>query len=222
MALRAGVVRRRRHLVLRAALRRACMRLLLLGNGHRAREASRGCRSPSRRGSIKPELGQLRPAWIGLTLMPVVRRRDVQIDPAHRAQACALGSAEHLRRERQRSASRAHEDNSRTPPSTYGDRSSSLSPGWETSRESTAIAGTAGSRHRMHGPESVASNRSRSAYPRRSCARRRLARVWAPSTPGSARRRARTDRPRPQGPAADPRRRSDGGRRDRTHRSAGP
>ncbi len=65
VALRALVEHRSADLVLRAALVRARMRLLLLGDSHATREISGSL--------VELQFRQLRPAWIGLALVRVIR-----------------------------------------------------------------------------------------------------------------------------------------------------
>lgn len=51
---------------------------------------------------LEPQFRQLRPARIGLAVVPVIGARGVEIDAADRAQPSAVGPAQHRRRERQR------------------------------------------------------------------------------------------------------------------------
>ena len=166
VALRAGVVRRRADLVLRATLGRARVRLLLLGDGHCGWEASRGTAvAPRRHPLSRTAARRACPAGIGLALVVVLGAGGVEVDAAHRAQAGAVGAAQQRAPgapgRARRGPSRA---TSSTPCSTYGElelvalRRAARPRGRRPRTPARRARGSA-----CTGPSSVASKRSRSA-----------------------------------------------------------
>ena len=160
VALRALVDRGRGDLVLRAALRGARVRLLLLRDGHGRREK---VADPS----VELELGQLRPARVRRGLVRVVGIL-VEIRAALRAQAGAVRAARDLRRQRQRErVARPRREVELVVVVMYGEvSSSSPAPAGAPRGHRPRTSAPRGSRQRMHGPvERRPSKRSRSAQP---------------------------------------------------------
>ena len=187
VALRARVVGRRVDLVLRTALRGPRVGLLLLGDGHGGQCSRRGsairCTGCAGAVATRTAAPTARPSADRARARGGDRDRPRSGSTPHTGHRPAQ-SARHrmFAGTLSASASRAHACRSSTPSSTYGETRSSLvglrvwpttcggarrwaraSFGCETSRASTVNVGAAGSRQRMHGPTSEASNRSRSA-----------------------------------------------------------